>query len=151
MEGLAEQCEAVSQGDLTRPEEILVAQAHTLDAIFNRLMVMAREDVYTSFEQSERRMRLAFKAQNQCRTTIEALLAHKRPPTVIAQQANVTSGPQQINNAVAFAPETQTEQSKQSGGDRELPPDARASASPIAVDTTLEAVGAVHRSENTQR
>ena len=151
VEGLAEQCEAVSLGDLTRPEVMLLAQAHTLDAIFNKLMALARDDVYCDFDKSDRRTRLALKAQNQCRVTLEALLTHKRPPTIIAQQANVTSGPQQINNAGAFAPETQTEQSKQSGGDRELLPDARASAPPISVDTPLEAVGAVYRPEDDGR
>jgi hypothetical protein len=46
-------------------------------------------------------MRLALKAQSNCRTTAEALAAIQNPPTVFARQANITSGPQQINNASA--------------------------------------------------
>ena len=43
-------------------------------------------------------MRLALKAQAQCRATIETLAAMKNPPVVIARQANISNGPQQVNN-----------------------------------------------------
>jgi hypothetical protein len=43
-------------------------------------------------------MRLALKAQAQCRSTIEALVALKNPPVVYAKQANISAGHQQINN-----------------------------------------------------
>ena len=47
-------------------------------------------------------MRVALKAQNQCRMTLETLAALKNPaPTVIAKQANITTGPQQVNNALS--------------------------------------------------
>ena len=49
-------------------------------------------------EASERYMRLALKAQAQCRATIEALAAMKNPPVIIARQANISNGPQQVNN-----------------------------------------------------
>ena len=61
---------------------------------------------------AERYMRLALKAQTQCRATIETLAQIKNPPMVFARQANVTSGPQQINNGVPLAREIQTEQGK---------------------------------------
>lgn len=35
--GLVDQCQAVNKGDLSRPEHMLIAQAHSLDAIFNKL------------------------------------------------------------------------------------------------------------------
>ncbi|MDN8616544.1 hypothetical protein [Variovorax ginsengisoli] len=40
--------------------------------------------------------RLAMKAQCQCRTTAEM----KNPPVVFARQANISNGPQQLNNGV---------------------------------------------------
>jgi hypothetical protein len=43
-------------------------------------------------------MRLALKAQAQCRATIETLAALKNPPIVYARQANISAGHQQINN-----------------------------------------------------
>jgi hypothetical protein len=41
-------------------------------------------------------MRLALKAQSQCRTTAETLAVMRNPP-VFARQANVVNGPQQVN------------------------------------------------------
>ena len=46
-------------------------------------------------------MRMALRAQSQCRATLETLAAIKNPPVLFARQANVTTGPQQINNGVA--------------------------------------------------
>ncbi|MBT2323137.1 hypothetical protein J7E62_12355 [Variovorax paradoxus] len=43
-------------------------------------------------------LRLAMKAQSQCRSTIEALAEMKNPPVVFARQANISNGPQQVSN-----------------------------------------------------
>ena len=44
-------------------------------------------------------MRLALKAQGQCRATLETLAAIKNPPVVFARQANINNGgQQQVNN-----------------------------------------------------
>jgi hypothetical protein len=43
-------------------------------------------------------MRLGLKAQSQCRATLETLAQIKNPPVVIARQANIAQGPQQVNN-----------------------------------------------------
>ena len=45
-------------------------------------------------------LRLALKAQAQCRCTLEALSNIKNPPVVFAKQANISQGHQQINNGV---------------------------------------------------
>jgi hypothetical protein len=45
-------------------------------------------------------MRLALKAQSQCRAAIEALAEIKNPkPVAFVQQANIANGPQQVNNS----------------------------------------------------
>jgi hypothetical protein len=97
-DALAEQVEKVSSGDLSRPENILLCQAHTLDLLFNELAQKAQDQTYIpSFEAF---LRLALKAQNQCRMTIETLSNIKNPPVVFAKQANISGGHQQINNSV---------------------------------------------------
>jgi hypothetical protein len=48
-------------------------------------------------------MRLALKAQGQCRATLETLAVLKNPPTVFAKQANIAAGSQQVNNTLAVA------------------------------------------------
>ena len=46
-------------------------------------------------------MRMAMKAQNQCRMTLETLATIKNPPVVFARQANINNGgQQQVNNGV---------------------------------------------------
>ena len=49
---------------------------------------------------TDRYMRLALKAQAQCRATVETLAEIKNPPTLFARQANIAHGPQQVNNTV---------------------------------------------------
>ena len=49
-------------------------------------------------DDAERCMRMALKAQNQCRMTLETLAALKNPRVIVAQQTNIANGPQQVNN-----------------------------------------------------
>ena len=110
---LAEQCQASIDGDLKRAESMLTTQAHTLDAIFNNLAkraitaeYMANLDIY---------LKLALRAQSQCRATWEALSAIKNPPVMgYVRQANIAHGPQQVNNEadVPRARENQNAQNK---------------------------------------
>jgi hypothetical protein len=47
-------------------------------------------------------MRLALKAQSQCRATLETAAAMKNSqPVAFVRQANVAHGPQQVNNSAA--------------------------------------------------
>ena len=50
-------------------------------------------------------MRIALKAQSQCRATLETLAQIKNPPVVFARQANIAQGPQQVNNGMTPAGE----------------------------------------------
>jgi hypothetical protein len=97
IEELADQCAEVSKGNLQRPEALLMAQATTLDAIFQDLTQMAYKNM-NNLDVAERFLRLAFRAQSQSRATVETLGNMKNPPTVFARQANMTTGPQQVNN-----------------------------------------------------
>ena len=94
---LTEQTRASGDGDLNRAEAMLTAQAHTLDAIYNSLARNAMNAELLS--QFEAYIKLALRAQSQCRSTWEALSAIKNPPMVgYVQQANIAHGPQQVNN-----------------------------------------------------
>jgi hypothetical protein len=85
-------------GDLKHAESTLTAQAATLDAIFNEMARRASLNMGEYLEATERYMRLALKAQGQCRATLETLAAIKNPPVIFAKQANIAHGPQQVNN-----------------------------------------------------
>ena len=108
---LSSQIDDVNNGNMQRPEAMLLAQAHTLDQLFNTLAQRAhKRETVTS---CEIHLRLAFKAQNQCRSTLETLAAIKNPPVVFAKQANISSGHQQINNGTAsHAGEIKNQQNK---------------------------------------
>jgi hypothetical protein len=73
---------------------------HTLDTIFNELARLSRENLRAQhLEATDRLMRLALKAQSQCRATIETLAEIKNPSQVaFVKQANIAHGPQQVNN-----------------------------------------------------
>lgn len=95
---LAEQSAAVNGANPKRQEAMLLAQAHSLDAIFTRLAMQASNHVGHSADMVDRYLRLALKAQSQCRTTLETLANIKNPPIVYARQANISQGHQQVNN-----------------------------------------------------
>ena len=101
LRALYDTVDQVSDGDLAKPEALLTAQAVTLNAIFADLANRAAKAEY--LDTHERYLRLAMKAQAQCRATVATLAEVKRPPTLFAQQANVAHGPQQINNAVSVS------------------------------------------------
>jgi hypothetical protein len=94
------QVDSVKQGDMQGLESMLVAQANTLDMIFNHL---ARKAAYSEYlNQMQAHLSLALKAQAQCRATLEALAEIKNPrPVAFVKQANIANGPQQVNNGSA--------------------------------------------------
>jgi hypothetical protein len=97
-------------------------------------------------------MRLALKAQSQCRATVQTLAEIKHPAVIYARQPNVTSGPQQVNNGVlSRARETETEQSKLSGGTHELLPDTRALQAQRRIDLPVGALEEIYGAEVCRR
>lgn len=87
-------------GDMGDAEAMLFGQAQALQAVFVNLL--RRAAAQDSIRYSEPYMRMALKAQNQCRMTLETLATIKNPPTIFAKQANINNGgQQQVNNGVA--------------------------------------------------
>jgi hypothetical protein len=99
-------------------------------------------------------MRLALKAQGQCRATAETLALMKNPP-VFARQANIAQGPQQVNNGVvnngsarAGLPESSPNKLLEAHGQRL---DGRTASTAIEGNPAVETVAEVHRSADSQR
>ena len=89
----------VVKGDLTRLEKMLTTQAISLDNIFNKLAVQAIKSEYVA--NFETYLKLALKAQSQCKCTVEALSMLKNPQPYIKQTNIGQLGNQQINNTYA--------------------------------------------------
>lgn len=156
-EEVASQATKVRDGDLSRAEALLISQAHTLDAIFSNMAQRSARNMGEYLEAADRYMRLALKAQAQCARTLEVLAAMKNPPVVIARQANIAHGPQQVNNGAVPAYPEQNAHARTRTGAAPIPSnelleashgerlDSGAQGAASGTDQVLEAVGAVHR------
>lgn len=102
----------VQSGDLKSAEAMLAAQATVLNAIFGDLARRSSLNIGTYLTTTERYMRLALKAQTQCRATLETLATIKNPPNVFTRQANFTTGHQQVNNGSAGGQSTHADKCK---------------------------------------
>lgn len=138
----------INANDKGELEAALTAQTVSLDAIFNELARRAAMNMGQHMEATEMYMRLALKAQAQCARTIEVLAAIKNPPVIFAKQANISNGPQQVNNGIpSHAGENQNEQTKLLTGDNHATLDTSGTAAAIRVNQELETVAAIHRPE----
>jgi hypothetical protein len=93
---LGKQIKEVKDGDLSCAEMTLAAQGNTLDLIFNSLACKAAKS--ERLNHFDTYMRLALKAQSQCRTTCETLNEIKNPRSMaFIKQQNIGLN-QQVNN-----------------------------------------------------
>jgi hypothetical protein len=133
---------AVNSGDLRHVESMLVNQAIALQHIFLRMTVRGIHQ--TKMEHIDGFMRLALKAQNQSRATLETLASMRTPPAVYAKQANINHGNQQVNNGVSITPSSDeiinphNELLKEAGYERV---DTGATIKTIITDSAVETVG----------
>lgn len=145
----------VVAGDMAEAERMLVGQAKALETLFTSLVERALQQ--THMPMLDMMMRLALRAQNQSRMTLETLSTVKNPPasaTFIKQQ-NVAGGPQQVNNGAhpitpAPAPEAGSWPHKLLEKQHDLL-DAGATRAASGKHRELEAVGAIHRPEDGER
>ena len=97
---LNQQVEQVNNGELGSLEAMLFGQAKVLETMFTNLARRAANS--DGLNQFQCNLTLALKAQAQCRATLEALAEIKNPRTVaFVNQANMTTGPQQVNNGIS--------------------------------------------------
>jgi len=97
---------AVNAGDMSGAEAMLYTQAQALQSMFMHFSRRALKQEYQ--KNLESFLRMALKAQNQCRMTLETLAMLKNPPVVIAKQANINNGGQQQVNNGGTTPATTT-------------------------------------------
>lgn len=147
---LSEHALAVTErGSMARPEVMLMTQATTLDAVFNTLARRATANMGEHLGAADTYWRLAFRAQAQCRATLEALAEIKNPrPVLIAKQANIAQQQQVNNHPAPAAPHAGTTETLQNGlfggAPHGIELDTRAQGAAGGADRHLEAVGAVH-------
>ncbi|MBC7623529.1 MAG: hypothetical protein H7232_09105 [Aeromicrobium sp.] len=145
---LEKQTTALAANDMARAEATLLVQAHTLDALFNRMLSLGISE--TRLNQFEAFMRVALKAQSQCRTTLEALAEIKNPKAIaFVKQANIAGGYQQVNNGAPSHAEKKERRPNELL--KELTHetvDSRGAAAAGATNSPMETVGAIHRRTN---
>ena len=153
VDSLREHGEAVNRGDLSSAERMLSAQAVALNAIFGEMARRAALNMGENLPATEAYMRLALKAQGQCRATVETLATLKNPPVVFARQANFANGPQQVNNGLP-SPHPGTRALETQSAPNELieksphectPMDTRTTTAASRANPRLEPLGAVYR------
>ena len=104
---IRDQTNAMHSGDMKEIESMLFAQALTLQATFTALSRKAAANANEYLAATDTYLRLALKAQGQCRATLETLANIKNPrPLAFVKQANISNGPQQVNNGTVDASET---------------------------------------------
>jgi hypothetical protein len=145
---LAKQVEAVKDGDLSCAEATLAAQANTLDLMFNSLVCKAANSQLMSH--FETYMRLALKAQSQCRTTYEALAEIRNPRSMaFIKQQNIGMNQQVNNDATPCAHEKSINPSnellEEQDGERL---DTRTTGTAVKTDQELETVEAINRGQD---
>ena len=144
------------KNDLREFEEMLSCQAHALHAIFVDASLQVKKHEW--FSTSEAFMRIALKAQSNCRATIETLATIKNPPVVFARQANIAQGPQQVNNQMMPAAEPRAGARKPEKPQNELLEekpherlDTRTPGAASGADPQLATVGENDRTEDAAR
>jgi hypothetical protein len=146
-ERLEYQSQELSKGDLGQAESMLAAHAYTLNALFHNLLRRSALNWENDFSVIEKLIKLAMKAQSQCRTTLDTLASMKKPPPELIRQTNIAHGHQQVNNF----PENrdgENELLEEKDGERldtGTPPEA------VRVDPDLATVDEQHRTTNGRR
>jgi hypothetical protein len=130
----------IQSGDLSKIEEMYISQAVALEAMFASLARRAK--VQDKLLQYDTHMRLALKAQNQSRATLQALVQLKQPSnTQFIKQANIAQGHQQVNN---LAEKNITPQNKLLE-DSYAKLDTGTTPTTTGIDTALEALDKINR------
>lgn len=145
-------CDRMAKQDMRHAEDMLLNQAHALQAMFYDLARTAKGQ--SNLTQIQTLTTLALKAQSQCRATLQTLSDVKYPKqATFIKQANI-AGQQQVNNGVQPnntppSREEKTIQSnellKETGNETEIiGMDIGTARSAIGTDPQLEAVGAIN-------
>jgi hypothetical protein len=107
-EFLEDAFKVLKRGDLSLIEEVLLSQALALNVAFTSFS--ARANRQKNATNMQMLINLAFKAQNQSRAALQALIDLKQPTqTAFIKQTNIAHGHQQVNNQIENNPIPQNE------------------------------------------
>ncbi|WP_421695013.1 hypothetical protein [Aestuariivirga sp.] len=152
VEAMTANADRVKKGDMRDVEAILVSQATVLNGLFADLLRRSSINFGGSyFDAGERYLKLAFKAQNQARMTLETLSTVKNPPVIYAKQANIANGPQQVNNGTKLTTRAEVNESrsnKQLEACNEKAMDSGAAESTVAGNSAMATLGISDRAKN---
>jgi len=141
------QIEAVRNGDLSHVEGMLLCQAIVLEDLF--VTLTSRAMGQTQLTPMEGLMRMALRAQNQSRQTLETLAAVKNPPIIYAKQANISGGHQQVvNNAPAHAGKIENKPNELLEATNHERLDIRTPSQASCNDSAMATLGEKHRGKN---
>lgn len=111
--------ERAKRGGTEQADSLLTSQAIALNAVFLEMSRRAALNMGQHIGAMETYMRLALKAQSQCRTTLETLAEIKNPRAVaFVKQANIAGGHQQVNNLASESPGPVPEEAGRAGTKR---------------------------------
>lgn len=147
---LQDEVAKVQSGDLSQVDAMLFGQAKALSAVFHTCMAKASANLGQHLGATETYMRLALKAQSQCRTTLETLVETKQPRSVaFVRQANIANGHQQVNNNGDARGQTGSQPNELQGEFSVV--DSGTQAASLGVDAPASAMAQVHRPANVGR
>jgi hypothetical protein len=144
----------LAKGDMSTVENMLFDQAIALQTMFTALS--RRSIVQEYLPQYKTYLLLALKAQAQCRVTLQSLAEIKNPrPVAFFKQANISNGPQQVNNGVANSAESNLAREKKtsvqanelSGENHELLPDTGTSRETSGTHPRDKAMAKINRAD----
>lgn len=154
LDSLTDHASKVTGGDLGRVEAMLCGQAAALNTMFAELARRGALNLGEYIGAADTYLRLALRAQSQCRATLETLAAIKSPPVVFAKQANIAHGPQQVNNTtadIARAEEIQKPPTELLEHDHGQRLDTGAAAATSGGNQAMETMAAIYRPANDRR
>lgn len=140
---LRNQGTAVNRGNLAQAEVMLINQATALQSLFARLTERAMGAEH--MPQLESFLRLALKAQSQCRATLQTLAEIKNPPIVYAKQANIAHTQQVNNGEPSRARENENRPNEPLTVQHGKTLDTFGAGAASGIDPALEAVGTLNR------
>lgn len=149
---LEAEIDKIHAGDMRQVETMLFGQATALSAVFNECARRAHANMGEYPDAMERYMRLAFRAQSQCRTTLEALVEAKNPKSVaFVRQANIANGHQQVNNGGPRAGQLENPPNELQEAIHGRPVAAGAETARVRADQGSATVVEIDRAQNARR
>lgn len=155
LDALKDHASTINCGNMARVEAMLGGQASALNTMFAELARRGAVNMGEYIGAAETYLKLALKAQSQCRATLETLAAIKNPPVVFAKQANISHGHQQVNNGeampVARADQIESKPNELLEHDHGERLDTGSTAAAGGSDQAMATVAAIHRPANCKR